>query len=80
VGCPQYVDSLPCQPAEEPDAGFAGARHLGQVQDEGPPGAITGIVQKGDPVVAESSSDADGREVRRVGHDQPKHYRLQISS
>ena len=70
LGGAQQVDALARQPAEQQHAGIAGARHIGQVQDQGPPGSDTGIVQEGHRVVPEASSDADGREIGRLGHGQ----------
>ena len=45
LGRPQQVDALAAQPAQQQHAGIAGARQVGQVQDEGPPRPATGLAQ-----------------------------------
>jgi hypothetical protein len=64
------VDALAGQPAKQQHAGIAGARQVGQIQDEGSSGLPTGLAQDDYRVVAEPSCNPNGREVRRLIHAQ----------
>jgi hypothetical protein len=68
------VHALACQLAKQQHAGIAGARQLGQIQDEGSPGPAAGIAQEGHGIVPEASNNPDGREIGCLGHDQAERH------
>jgi hypothetical protein len=74
LGCSQYVDALACQAAQQQHAGITRARQVGQIQDEGPAGPVTGITQEGHSLVPKTANDPDRREIGRFGDDQAEDH------
>jgi hypothetical protein len=74
LGGAQHVDALACQAAQQQHAAIARTRQVGEIQDEGPAGTVTGITQEGHSLFPKPANDPDGREIWRFGDDQAENH------